>query len=61
MISDFYPPSSGTAYILGYDITTEMDNIRTSLGFCPQHDILYNDLFVEEHLKLIAMVIYVKL
>jgi ABC-type multidrug transport system ATPase subunit len=56
MLCGIYPPTSGTASILGYDIVTEMDKIRTSLGFCPQHDILYNELYVEEHLKLIAMV-----
>jgi ABC-type multidrug transport system ATPase subunit len=33
-----------------------MNKIQTSLGFCPQHDILYDDLNVEEHLMLIAMV-----
>jgi ABC-type multidrug transport system ATPase subunit len=33
-----------------------MNKIQTSLGFCPQHDILYDDLNVQEHLMLIAMV-----
>ncbi len=55
-VKGIYPPTSGTANILGYDIVTEMDQIRTSLGFCPQHDILYDDFYVEEHLKLIALV-----
>jgi ABC-type multidrug transport system ATPase subunit len=56
MLCGIFPPTSGTASILGYDIVTEMDYIRTSIGFCPQHDILYDDLNVEEHLKLIALV-----
>jgi ABC-type multidrug transport system ATPase subunit len=51
-----YPPTDGTAYILGSDITTEMEKIRTSLGFCPQNNILYDDLTVEEHLDLIGSV-----
>ena len=33
-----------------------MDEIRTSIGFCPQHDILYDELTVAEHLDLIASV-----
>jgi ABC-type multidrug transport system ATPase subunit len=33
-----------------------MDSIRTSIGFCPQHDILYEDLNVQEHLEIIALV-----
>jgi ABC-type multidrug transport system ATPase subunit len=56
MLCGIFPPTSGTASILGYDIVTEIDSIRTSIGFCPQHDILYDDLNVEEHLKLIALV-----
>ena len=31
-----YTPNSGTAYILGHDIRTQMSRIRTSIGFCPQ-------------------------
>lgn len=56
MLCGIYPPTSGTAKILGYDIVHDMDKIRSSLGFCPQHDILYDELNVEEHLDMIAMV-----
>ncbi len=55
-IKGIYPPTSGTATILGRDIVREMDSIRTSIGFCPQHDILYEDLNVQEHLEIIALV-----
>jgi ATP-binding cassette subfamily A (ABC1) protein 3 len=51
-----YPPTSGTASILGFDIVRDMDEIRSSLGFCPQHDILYEDLNVKEHLEVVALV-----
>jgi ABC-type multidrug transport system ATPase subunit len=53
-----FSPTSGTASILGYDISTQMGIIQTLLGFCSQHDILYDDLNVEEHFKLIALVSY---
>lgn len=33
---------------------TEMEKIRKSLGVCPQHDILFGDLTVKEHLDLFA-------
>lgn len=52
-----YPPSDGTATILNYDLLTEIDKIRSSIGFCPQQSILYDNLTVGEHLELIAMVI----
>lgn len=31
-----------------------MDEIRKFLGVCPQHDILYDNLTVREHLELFA-------
>ena len=50
MLGGMLPPSSGTAFLMGKDIRTEMGSIRDSLGFCPQHDVLYADLTVREHL-----------
>ena len=31
-------PSSGTAYVQGLDIWSQMDSIYTSMGVCPQHE-----------------------
>ena len=53
--SGLYTPTSGTAVINGYDIRTNMDQIRQSLGICPQHNVLIERLTVQEHLKLFAM------
>ena len=44
------PPSSGSALIDGYDIGTELSRARQSLGLCPQFDILFDQLTVEEHI-----------
>lgn len=46
----FFPPTSGTALINGYDILKDIRNVRQSLGLCPQHNILFDSLTVEEHL-----------
>lgn len=50
MLTGMFPPSNGTALVNGYDIRTNMDNVRSSLGLCPQHNILFDDLTVKEHL-----------
>eukprot|EP01027_Heterolobosea_sp_BB2_P009667 GEZU01014240.1.p1 GENE.GEZU01014240.1~~GEZU01014240.1.p1 ORF type:complete len:474 (-),score=116.25 GEZU01014240.1:5-1426(-) len=50
MLCGLYPPTSGTAKVCGYDIRTEIDNVHLSMGLCPQHDILWEDLTCEEHL-----------
>ena len=47
-----YTPTGGTAVINGYDIRSNMDQIRQNLGICPQHDVLFDRLTVLEHLKL---------
>lgn len=50
MLIGMVPPSSGTAFINGFDITTELNEARKSIGICPQSDILFNDLTVREHI-----------
>ncbi|CAL0319926.1 unnamed protein product [Lupinus luteus] len=43
-------PTSGTAFVHGLDIRTHMDGIYTSMGVCPQHDLLWETLTGREHL-----------
>lgn len=43
-------PSSGAAFVEGLDIRTRMDEIYTSMGVCPQHDLLWETLTGREHL-----------
>ncbi|OWF51666.1 ATP-binding cassette sub-family A member 3-like [Mizuhopecten yessoensis] len=54
MITGFIPPTSGTAIINGSDIRKDIDGVRSSLGLCPQHNILYDNMTVEEHLWFFA-------
>ncbi|EDV22374.1 uncharacterized protein TRIADDRAFT_10137, partial [Trichoplax adhaerens] len=50
ILTGLFPPTSGTAHIYGKNITEDMDSIRESLGLCPQHNVLFENLTVEEHL-----------
>ncbi|KAF3838949.1 hypothetical protein F7725_010717 [Dissostichus mawsoni] len=50
ILTGLFPPTSGTAYILGRDIRTELSTIRQNLGVCPQHNVLFSMLTVEEHI-----------
>ncbi|XP_068604697.1 retinal-specific phospholipid-transporting ATPase ABCA4 [Brachionichthys hirsutus] len=50
ILTGLYPPTSGTAFIYGRDIRTDIDLIRSSMGMCPQHNILFKHLTVEEHI-----------
>ncbi|XP_077391609.1 ATP-binding cassette, sub-family A (ABC1), member 7 isoform X2 [Festucalex cinctus] len=49
VLTGLFPPTSGTVYIKGLDIRYDMDSIRRTLGFCPQHNVLFDSLTVEEH------------
>ncbi|ORX84081.1 hypothetical protein BCR32DRAFT_266561 [Anaeromyces robustus] len=49
-----YTPTNGYAKLAGYNIKTDMDQVYKRIGICPQHDILWNDLTVLEHLLFYA-------
>lgn len=51
-----YTPSSGSASINGLDILSNTIKARRGLGVCPQDNVLYDTLTVEEHLKIYAAV-----
>ena len=46
--------SGGTAYVNGYNILTNLDQARRSIGYCPQFDALNPLLTGREHLILYA-------
>ncbi|EAR86885.2 ABC transporter family protein (macronuclear) [Tetrahymena thermophila SB210] len=54
MLTGMYEFTSGSAVVFGKDVQNEMREIRTFMGVCPQHDILFDDLSVKEHLELFA-------
>ncbi|XP_042638708.1 phospholipid-transporting ATPase ABCA7 [Orycteropus afer afer] len=49
ILSGLFPPSGGSAFILGYDVQSHMAAIRPHLGVCPQYNVLFDLLTVEEH------------
>lgn len=50
MLTGMFPPTSGTAIINGYDIRVNLAKARGSIGLCPQHNILFDELTVREHI-----------
>lgn len=41
----------GTVVAAGYDITKQPTAARSQIGLCPQHNVLFNELTVHEHLE----------
>jgi ABC-type transport system involved in cytochrome c biogenesis ATPase subunit len=54
MLTGMIPPTSGEGHVCGFDISTNMADIRNSLGVCPQFDILWPNLTVAEHAEIYA-------
>lgn len=54
MVTGLIPPTSGEAIVRGKSIKSEMDQIRQSMGVCPQHDVLFPELNVRQHLEVFA-------
>jgi ABC-type uncharacterized transport system ATPase subunit len=54
ILTGLYKPDSGNAWIAGYDIKDQLEVVQLQIGVCPQFDVLWNDLTVEEHLYFYA-------
>jgi ATP-binding cassette subfamily A (ABC1) protein 3 len=54
MLTGLIPPSGGDAYMYGLSMREDMATLRQSLGVCPQHDVLWPDITVKEHLIFFA-------
>nr|QJX58398.1 truncated ATP-binding cassette sub-family A member 2 [Pectinophora gossypiella] len=43
--------TSGSVTVAGYDIEKQTSSARSHIGLCPQHNVLFNELTVKEHLQ----------
>lgn len=50
MLSGLYQPTSGSATVGGFDITTQMEKVHLITGICPQFSILWELLSCIEHI-----------
>lgn len=54
MLITVLPPSAGTATVLGHDIVTEADAVRSLIGYVPQERAVDRFLTGREHLELLG-------
>ena len=52
ILTGLFPPSEGEATIYGASTSTNIDRVRSMSGVCPQHDMLFPELTVREHIEL---------
>lgn len=51
MLTGYLPPSSGTASICGMDIIQQSLDVRKKIGYLPENNPLYYDMYVKEFLE----------
>lgn len=56
MLCCYTPPTSGTASIGGYDITTHQLDVRKQIGYLAEHNPLYEEMYVKEYLQFVASI-----
>jgi ABC-type multidrug transport system ATPase subunit len=56
MLQGLYVPTGGGAFVGGFDIATEQQSVRLSLGIVPQFDVLWPTLTIGEHVLFYARV-----
>jgi ABC-2 type transport system ATP-binding protein len=54
ILSCYIPATSGTANIYGYDVHNHALEIKKILGYLPEHNPLYGNMYVKEYLSFVA-------
>ena len=52
----YLPPSAGSIVVNGHDVVKEPMAVRRSVGYLPEHNPLYLDMYVHEYLDFVASV-----
>lgn len=54
MLTTYVPPTSGTASVCGFDIEKNIRDVRKHVGYLPESNPLYYDMYVREYLNFAA-------
>ena len=54
ILTCYIPPTDGNAKVCGFDIHTQSLEVRKCLGYLPEHNPLYLDMYVKEFLEFVA-------
>lgn len=56
ILTCFMPPTSGSAFIAGYDVVSQSLQARRHIGYLPETVPLYTDMTVEDYLGFMGMI-----
>lgn len=60
ILTCYIPPSSGSAQVCGFDVGSESLEVRKQIGYLPEHNPLYLDMYVKEFLEFTGGIYKVK-
>lgn len=60
ILTCYIPASEGTATVCGYSTNEQSIEVRKNLGYLPEHNPLYLDMYVKEFLQFIGGLYHVK-
>jgi ABC-2 type transport system ATP-binding protein len=56
ILTCYIPPTSGAAWVNGLNVETDSIEVRKQIGYLPEHNPLYMDMYVKEYLMFAASV-----
>lgn len=54
IITCFIPQTSGSVSVCGFDVTEQSIEVRKKVGYLPEHNPLYPEMYVKEYLDFVA-------
>ncbi len=54
ILTCYFPPTEGKAEVCGHDVEAESLAVRQCVGYLPEHNPLYKDMYVREYLHFVA-------
>jgi ABC-2 type transport system ATP-binding protein len=54
VVTCYLPPTSGQVQVCGYDVVQSPMDVRRNIGYLPEHNPLYLDMYVHEYLQFIG-------
>ncbi|MGZ3900539.1 MAG: gliding motility-associated ABC transporter ATP-binding subunit GldA [Bacteroidia bacterium] len=60
ILTCYIPPTSGSASVSGFDIHEQSLEVRNQIGYLPEHNPLYLDMYVKEFLEFVGGIYKIK-
>lgn len=60
MLTCYLPQSSGTATVCGFDISNQSLDVRKNIGYLPESNPLYQDMYVREFLYFVGNIYHLQ-